>query len=105
MAFSRCLIAGVIAVMPLTGCGNGDDDDTPSGITGPVVDIEAEGLNEVISFEIQSEGTRYQIFVDEDVDYGFPLGHLNEHRITGDPVVVEVTERDGRLYAQSIEDA
>jgi hypothetical protein len=104
MALSRCLITGLIAVAPLASCG-GDADDANSQITGPVVDIEAASLGEVTSFEVQSRGTRYEIFIDEDVDYGFPLGHLNEHRVTGEPVVVEVIERNGRLYAQSIEDA
>lgn len=106
MVLSRCLAAGLIVAVLTTGCGNGDGDGAaPSSITGPVVAVESEGLGKVTSFQVQSEGTRYDIYIADDVDYGFPLDHLNEHRATADPVVVEVEERDGKLYALSIEDA
>lgn len=69
------------------------------------MDIEAEGIGDVRSFTVKSGAQTYEILIDPHVDYGFPLGHLNEHRISGDPVRVELVERDGRLYAQSIVDA
>lgn len=98
----------IAVTLALTACrGEGDlTDDTvqTATLTGVVVDVESEGLNEVTSFELRSEGQIYEIFILEEVDYGFPLGHLNEHRVSGDPVEVETEERDGQLYAHAIED-
>jgi hypothetical protein len=39
------------------------------------------------------------------VDYGFDLGHLHEHRASGDPVRCLLEEREGKLYALRIDDA
>jgi hypothetical protein len=49
--------------------------------------------------------TTYEILIDDSVNYGFPLGHIEEHRKTAAPVEVEIVERDGKLYARSILDA
>jgi hypothetical protein len=78
--------------------------DAPSEVTGVLLDIESEGLGEVTSFTLKDGDETYEIFIDEDVDYGFDLGHLNEHMTAGDPVKVPLEERDGKLYAQSIDD-
>lgn len=73
-------------------------------LTGVVTEVSSEGLEDVTSFELRSEGEMFTIHIADDVDYGFPLSHLNAHRTTGDPVRVETEERDGRLFALSIED-
>ena len=90
-------------------CG-GDDDggdagDSPDEVTGVLLDVESEGVGNVTSFKLKEGDTTYEIFIAEDVDYGFDLGHLNEHLTTGDPVRVPLEERDGKLYALEIEDA
>lgn len=115
MAFRVVLIVITVAGLGLAACGNDDDSanqspsselgEAPEQVTGPIVDIESEGLGDVHSFTVKSGAQTYEILIDPDVDYGFPLGHLNEHRISGDPVSVELVERDGRLYAQTIVDA
>lgn len=98
-----------IVLLILSACG--DDGPTsgnataPSRLEGPVVEVESEGLGRVQAFTVKSGDRTYEIFIAADVDYGFPLDHLSEHRISGEPVVVRLEERDGKLYALSIEDA
>lgn len=97
----------VAASLLLSACGNGESEpepETPSSVTGVIVEVEQEGLTDVESFSLRAEDDTYQIYIAEDVDYGFPLSHLNEHRVSGDPVRVELEERDEKLYALSIED-
>ena len=113
----RCvLIATIIGCLAFTACDEGDDaaDDqsqvsqqggAPEELTGPIIDIDSEGLGDVRSFTVKSDEQTYEILIDPQVDYGFPMGHLNEHRLSGAPVRVELLERDGRLFALSILDA
>lgn len=91
-------------------CGGDDEpaapaEEAPSEVTGVLLDVESEGLGDVQSFTLKDGDETYEIFIAEDVDYGFNLGHLNEHLSTGDPVTVPLEERDGKLYALSIDDA
>jgi hypothetical protein len=72
---------------------------------GTVVEVDSTGLNEVNSFVVRSKSEQYRIFIGGVVNLGFPPGHLNEHRATGQPVRVEVDRRDGKLFAVSIRDA
>jgi hypothetical protein len=108
---SRSVVVMVaVACLAIPACGNDDSSPpaqgkAPKEVTGPVVGIESEGLGDVRSFIVKSEDQTYEILIDPHVDYGFPLDHLNEHRLSGDPVRVELLERDGDLYAQSIVDA
>ena len=77
----------------------------PDRVTGVIVSVEAESLEEVTSFELKDGNVTYEIFIADDVDYGFPLSHLQEHVTTADPVTVDLEEReDDRLYALTIED-
>lgn len=96
-------------------CGGEDDEpsggdavaaeDAPDEVTGVLLDVQSEGIGEVTSFTLKDGDDTYEIFIAEDVDYGFDLGHLNEHLTAGDPVRVPLEERDGKLYALSIDDA
>lgn len=95
------------ATLLLGACGNGEskpEPEAPSSVTGVIVEVAQEGLTEVESFSLRAEDETYQIYIADDVDYGFPLSHLNEHRVSGDPVRVELEERDEKLYALSIVD-
>ena len=105
------LAIGLIIATPLmlfAGCG-GDDGETggeaPSEITGVVTAVESSSLTEVESFTVKTDDDTYTVLIDTDTDLGFPPAHLNEHRVSGDPVHVKLDERDGDLYALSVEDA
>lgn len=91
----------VAAVGVACASGNGERRE----IAGVVVDVESEGLGNVTSFDVRSEGTSYEIFIDPGATYSFPPSHLSDHLASSEPVRVGLTERDGRLYATSIEDA
>ena len=80
-------------------------EDAPDEVTGVLLDIESEGLGEVTSFVLKDGDDRYEIFIAADVEYGFDLGHLNEHLTSGDPVRVPLEVRGDKLYAVSIDDA
>jgi hypothetical protein len=88
----------------VAACSPGAESSDARSVTGVVVDVESTGLNEVTSFELRADDATTTIYIDEDVEYGFPLGHLNAHMTSAEPVRVETDDRDGRLYAQSIED-
>lgn len=78
----------------------------PELVTGVVVEIESHGLGEVESFTLKDGDATYEVFIADDVDYDFPLGHLSEHRVGADPITVRLERRsDDRLYALSIDDA
>jgi hypothetical protein len=94
----------LVALLVVSCAGDPGNAEQEGTITGVVTDIESSGLNEVTSFELRHDGMTTTVHIDEDVDYGFPLGHLSAHMTGGEPVRVEGTERDGRLYALSIED-
>ncbi len=79
--------------------------DGPTTLEGVVINVESSGLNEVTSFDLRHDDEETTVYIIEDHDYGFPLGHLNEHLSSGDPVIVTGEVRDGRVYAESIEDA
>lgn len=93
---------------PEEASGGGDHvaaEDAPEEVTGVLLDVESEGLGEVTSFVLKEGDDTYEIFIADDVDYGFNLGHLSEHLTTGDPVRVPLEVRDDKLYALSIDDA
>ena len=109
MKIRKLLVVVGIAALVFAACSDDGDDEGPSGVddsyTGVVTSLESEGLNKVTSFELKTQDDEtVEILIDEGVSYGFPLGHLEEHRITAAPVEVVVDVRDGDLFAQSIED-
>ena len=97
----------VVLTAVTAGCG-GDDKSTPSDppskLTGVVLEIESERIGEVSSFTLKDGDHSYEILIDPEVEYGFPLAHLNDHKTTSDPVTVELEEKADQLYAQSIDD-
>lgn len=95
------LVAAVAVV--LAACG-GDAPDTPSTVTGVVVDIRTAGAGRVESFVVKDGDRRFDIRIAAERDYGFPPDHLHQHRAAGEPVRVELERRGGDLYAVSIED-
>lgn len=97
----------VALALALWACGNatGGRASVPPEITGPIIDVDSTGLNEVQSFEVKDGDRVFRLYIDPEVDYGFNLGHLNEHLASGEPVRVDVVERHGKLYARAIVDA
>ena len=106
----RILCLLLVAIM-CAACGGDDDNDTdvtenpPDEITGVIVAIDAEQLGEVESFDLKDGDTIYKLYIDSEIEYPFPLGHLHQHLQTADPVRCEVEQRDDKLYAQTINDA
>jgi hypothetical protein len=95
-----------IAAAMLLGACSGEAGCADAGRrTGVVTDITSEGIGRVESFELKSGDETHEILIDPGVEYDFDLGHLHEHLASSDPVVVDLEERDGALYALTIEDA
>ena len=76
----------------------------PDPLTGVVTEVVVRG-GEVTAFAVRADATTHEILIDPATDYGFDLHHLEEHRETGDPVVVDLERRDDGAYAVSIDDA
>ena len=95
----KLLIVVLVVVLAITAC-QGESDQ----VRGVVVSIEG-GLDNVTGFELLAEdGTRLQFSVDADADFDdLPLSHLNQHRLTADPVLVAYENR-GELVALSVRD-
>jgi hypothetical protein len=101
----RPALVVIFLVSALSACGGESAaESAPSELTGVIVQVDGTG-NDVTAFTLEVGADRYRIFIAEDVDYGFDLRHLHEHRLTGDPVRCTLEERDDRLYALEILDA
>jgi hypothetical protein len=86
----------------LPACG---ENQQPSELSGVILKVNSTSITDVDSFTLKSGNERHRILIDDSVDYGFPLSHLQEHVLSGAPVDVELEERNGKLYAQSIVDS
>jgi hypothetical protein len=60
---------------------------------------------EITGLTVDAGAESYVIEIDPEREYGFDLEHLEEHRRTGDPVRVDLKDRNGRLVALTIVDA
>ena len=104
----RLSIAGSIIVLIASACASegAKGPPAPDQVTGVVIDIVSSEIDDIQSFTLKDGDVQYDIFIADDVEYGFPLGHLHEHLQMADPVTVDLEERDDdRLYALTIEDA
>jgi hypothetical protein len=97
----RALIVVVLGLAVAAPCGGAREAKELQGV---VVGVESQGLTRVTGFTLKDEGAVYDIAIDPGTDYGFPLDHLNEHKVTAAPVLVVVEERAGRLVALEIKD-
>jgi hypothetical protein len=101
-------LAGVLATLALAAgavsCGE-EERAVPPTAVGVITEIDGEG-SEVRSFTLEtSEHGTFEVFIADDVDYGFDLAHLHEHRATGDPVRCRLEPRGDDAYALEIADA
>ena len=108
----RRLILLLLTALLLASCGgddpavgSSDEEQSPTEVTGVIVGIDSEALGEVESFDLKDGDTIHTLYIDPAIEYPFPLGHLHEHLETAQPVTCKVEQRDGKLYAQTIEDA
>jgi hypothetical protein len=98
---SLLLLVGFIL---LSGCGGGGGGDAPGELTGVIVALHGDG-GEITSFTLEAGLEEHEVRIAPDVDYGFDLAHLREHQREALPVRCELEEREGDLYALTIEDA
>jgi hypothetical protein len=56
-------------------------------------------------FTVRAGERSWVVTTDPRINYGFPLQHLYEHRETGDPVDLNIEQRDETIVAVSIRDA
>ena len=106
----NALVCLLLIVVTIGACG-GDDPapaaiaSPPDQVTGVLIDIVSSEIDDIQSFTLKDGDVQYDIFIADDVEYGFPLGHLQEHLQMADPVTVDLEQRDGKLYALTIEDS
>lgn len=78
--------------------------------TGRVVEgrlIEVQGdLSAIESFVVlTSDGESFEFVADAAATFhDGPLSHIRDHLISGEPIVVSYTERDGQRVATGVED-
>ena len=102
----RLVLVSLAALTAVAGCTPDAGSDVPEEVTGVVTKVQSSGLTEVEQFTVRTEsGELYDIRVDEETELAFPPAHLNEHRVSGEPVVVELENRSGTLYATLVDDA
>ncbi len=89
----------IIGSLALVACG-----ETSGEVTGVVTELDSKGLTHVDGFTVRSDDETFEFVVDSGTKLEFPPAHLNEHRVSGEPVTVTYEERDGELYAVSVED-
>jgi hypothetical protein len=70
---------------------------------GVVTSVEGT-IDQVTAFTLLVDGSESRFLIDGDVDYGFPLAHLREHQVSGDPVFVEWRLVGTVMYALSVAD-
>ncbi|HEX2234956.1 MAG TPA: hypothetical protein VHK89_01640 [Actinomycetota bacterium] len=98
------LVAALVVLAGPVACSD-EREGPPRVVTGVVTEIDGRSLTEIESFTLKDGSNAYEVFVDATIDYGFPIGHLQSHRVSAAPVRVELEQRGTKLYALSIRDA
>jgi hypothetical protein len=97
-------VVRVALVSILTVACAAEPMQSPDQVTGVIIEVQrAQG--DITGFTVDAGSETYEIVIDPGRNYGFDLEHLVAHRATGDPVRVDVDDRDGRLVALTILDA
>ena len=103
--FLALILTASIAACSDDGKGIAPATDAPGEVTGVLTDIESANIGDVQGFTLKDGDETYEILIDDGVEYEFDLGHLQEHLSGSLPVTVTLEERDGALYALSVDDA
>lgn len=86
--------------MLLAACGG-----SVSTVRGVVIEVDGD-LTSVQSFTLRADGGELiELVPAPDGTFTFPLSHLQEHRASLSPVVVEIEDREGVRVAVWIGDA
>lgn len=93
----------ILPILLASACST--EPEAPAEVTGLITAIEQSDRGPIASFTVDEDGQAYDIRIDRERDYGFDLGHLEEHLAQGDPVRVTLEEREDGLYAVEIVDA
>ena len=91
----------VLAVVTLAACGGSD-----KAVEGRLAEVDGD-LLVVRSFVILTDsGDRMEFMVDPGATFhGGPIGHIRDHLLSGEPVVVFYEDRGGDLVATGVEDS
>lgn len=94
----RAGVAGLLLVLT-TACSSSDQ------VRGVVIEVDGD-LTSVESFVLRTDsGELITIVPAADGEFGFPLPHLNDHRTSLSPIVVELDPSMDPPRAVSIRDA
>ncbi len=103
MKIIPALLAAMAFAAGAAGCGE-EEQPVPAVAVGVITQIAGAG-SDVTSFTLEtSDHGTFEVYIADDVDYGFDLAHLREHQATRDPVRCTLEERDGQPYALDIAD-
>lgn len=79
-------------------------DVRPGEVRGVVTDVRISSFTQIQGFSLRTDdGTAYEFIVEGNV--GITPGHLREHMLLGDPVVVAIRYDDGLVIATHVDDA
>ncbi len=97
----------LLGLVPACNAGptQGSEEATPREVTGVITAVDLTGLTDVEGFTVRNDQGTFELVVTDETKIAFPPAHLNEHRVSGDPVTVVFKEQQGDLIALSIEDA
>lgn len=94
----------VLALALLSSACGPPSTDLAGTTTGIIVEyVPAEGIDGSIA--IFRDGEQVEIVVSADTSLEFPNTHIQEHRLTGEPVSVDWLETNGTKQAIAITDA
>jgi hypothetical protein len=97
-ALARLLTVTWVA---LTACRQ---DVRPQQRRGLVVDVQIASFTQIQAFTLQTdEGETHQLVVEGNV--GMTPGHMREHMLLGDPVIVSIRYANGIQIATHVDDA
>ena len=96
----RLLLSMLIPALLVSACAG-----STRTVHGVVIEIDGE-LDDIRGFElVRLDGERITLRVAPDSDFhDLPLSHLNEHRISGAPVIVEYEKRGDELIVLALRD-
>jgi hypothetical protein len=76
---------------------------TEGTVRGVITTVEGD-LDDVVAFTALVDGAELRFVPVQDGDYDFPLPHLREHQLTGEPVLVDWELVGTVRYALSVAD-
>ncbi len=95
-----------ITLLLLLGVACGSNaGQAPDQVTGVITTIGRGAEGDIQRFVVRQGDRAFEIRIDPRRDYGFDLGHLEQHRASEWPVTVRLEQRDSAVYAVEILDA